>query len=270
MANSFLDCLDDETLLRLETSSPATRRTVEYLVSGNAAARLLGLAAVQELAEGGQAEAILPFAFALGTSARYPHASGLLTRLGSLLDAVDDPPRSSATGGPGRRIWKVFDGQVRRLLRTAWTSKDPESTRAIARMLLHFARADAELVPLFLALLSGAQDHEQRAPLLYGLAYAQGVAEAALHPRVEAALRMDAIHLERAAVALALSTEGVPVPEERRPLLVAALERLAGAQSATVAWSDPRSWGRRYDPGAVTRALERLTRGPGGRSESEV
>lgn len=256
MANSYLYCLDDATLLRLEAAPPAARRAVEYLVSGNAAARLLGLASVQELATTRHAEVILPFAFALGASPTYPHASGLLTRLGALLTTIDDPPRSGAESG--HRIWRAFDAEVRRLLRTAWTSKDPESTRAIARMLIHFPRADADVVPLLLALLSGAKDPDQRAPLLFGLAHAQGVARAPLHRRVREALHEDAVSLERAAVALALSSPRVLVPDDRRGALVDALRALAAAPAAATSWPDPQRWGRRFDPTSLMRALERF------------
>lgn len=175
----LLDCLDDETLAALGTAPLDVRRTIEQLVSDHAVARVLGLDAVSDALLRGDhtardtAAAAVPFLLTLATSPRYPHASPLLARLESLLDAIDEPPRSAAASAPSdpiaRVVYAAFARALPLLLRVARRSRDPEACRAAARIASHFPSADADSVPLLVALLSGVRDEPARAALLAAL-----------------------------------------------------------------------------------------------------
>jgi hypothetical protein len=174
----LLGCLDDGAIAALAAAPLGVRRAIEQLVSDHPVARVLGLDAVSDvlLREGAlrhTAAAAVPFLLALATSPRYPHASPLLARLEALLAAIDDPPRSAATRAPDDPIARaVYEGFVRSLtplLRVARRSRDPEACRAAARIASHFPSADADSVPLLIALLSGVRDERSRAPLAAAL-----------------------------------------------------------------------------------------------------
>jgi hypothetical protein len=175
----LLECLSEELVLALDGASSDVRQMVEALVSENAVARLLGLDAVGDVVlRHGELQPrtveALPFLLGLATSPRYPLASALLGRLAGVLAAVDDPPRSASGEPPAdpvaRRAHALFEAHAGKLLRVARSSRDPESCRVAARMVSHFPRLDAEILPVFVALLSGARDADGRAPLLEGLA----------------------------------------------------------------------------------------------------
>ena len=177
-APRLLECLDDEAIAALGSAPLDVRRTIEQLVSDHPVARVLGLDAVSDavLRQGtlrDTAAAGAPFLLALATSPHYPHASPLLARLEALLSAIDDLPRSAAGSAPddpiARDVHAAFVRFLPPLLRVARRSRDPEACRAAARIASHFPRADADTVPLLIALLSGARDEPSRAPLLAAL-----------------------------------------------------------------------------------------------------
>lgn len=244
---------------------------VEHLISGHAAARLMGVEAIQaQILRGGAlvptAPRALPFLFALAGTPAYPHASAVLTRLGQVLSTLDDPPRSLASaGGPDplqggpllQEVWQAFQARVPLLLRVARTSRDPEAARAAGHMAGHFPAADSELVPLLVSLLSGARDPQQRAPLLYRLAHAQAGA-GPLHPRLLRALDAPMAGPDHAAVVLAMAEHRLEPSLRRR--VDDALQALAMSGEAVREWPDPRSGSGRFDRGTVLSALERLRR----------
>lgn len=264
-APAFLECLGDGLILELATVRPEVRRMVEHLVSKNAVARTLGLDGIFDLVLNhdvllAPAPEALPFLLALATSPRYPHASAVLTRLGLVIDAIDDPPRSLAGRASAEPLalstWRVFEAHLSGLLRVARSSRDPEASRAAVHMVSHFPSADAQLEPILFALLSGARDEQDRARLLYALARVQCGRGTAFHPRIERALGSPGIGSEKAAVAIALAE--LPIDEPLRSRVENALEELAAASEATRHWADPRAWGGRYVPEVVQQTLARL------------
>ncbi|MFW5926197.1 MAG: hypothetical protein ACOCV4_08510 [Myxococcota bacterium] len=268
----YLHCLSDALVLELTRAPPDVRRMVEHLISSHAAARLMGVGAIQaQILRGATlaptAPRALPFLFALAGAPGYPHASAVLTRLGQLLSTLDDPPRSLASAEDGgafpeapllRDVWQAFEARVPMLLRVARSSRDPEAARAAGQMAGHFPSADPELVPLLVALLSGTRDPQQRAPLLHRLAHAQVTEAGPLHPRVLRALDAPTSGPDHAAVVLALAEHRLEPSLHRR--VVGALEALAAADDTVRRWPDPRSGSGPFDRGVVSSALERLRR----------
>lgn len=264
-APAFLECLGEKMILQLAVVRPEVRRMVEHLVSKNAVARTLGLDGIFDLVLNhdvllAPAPEALPFLLTLATSPRYPHASAVLTRLGLVIDAIDDPPRSLAGRLSAEPLavstWQVFEDHLSGLLRVARSSRDPEASRAAVHMISHFPSADAELEPVLFALLSGARDEQDRARLLYALARVQSGRGAAFHPRIERALTSAGVGTEKAAVAIALAE--LSIEEPLRTRVESALVELAEASEATRHWADPRAWGGRYVPELVLQTLARL------------
>lgn len=255
-------------MVELDQVDGRVRRAVEHLVSSHAAARLLGLDAARELLlpRSGRvndaSEQVLPFLFALAESPGYPHAAGVLRRLWEALAALDDPPRSrtrgpAANGPASDGVFSALQRRAPRLLRVARTSRDPEAARTAALMAAHFPHVDAELLPLLVALVSGAPDPQQRAPLLYRLAAAQGHPP---HPLTLRALQEPQPRVDGAAVALAWADHhAARLSASHRALAARALQASAENIQETQGWPDPRGCGRRHDPRAAREALRRLT-----------
>ncbi len=258
-ATRYVDLLDEELLLRLAAVSPDVRRMVEYLVSGNAVARTLGLDGISDcVLRNGElapraAEAI-PFLLALAVSPRYPHASAVLVRLAAVLDTLGGPRPSGVPASDADAVVGAIEACLPALLRVARTSTDPEACRAAASVVSHFPSAGEALEPILFALLTGARDAQERARLLYRLARVQGARGSALHPRIERALDAPDPGVETAAAALALAE--VRPSEPLRGRVVRALEALVEAGARP--WSDPRAWGARYEPEAARHSLARL------------
>ncbi len=227
---SFAHCLGD---LPLAEASPAIRTTLERLVSSKASERLEGLGEVGSLAE--EVEA-LPYLVALARHRDYPQASAVLVRLSATLARIDSPPRLG--GAPAQPLVEALSKEGASLLRVARTSRDPESARAAARILGHLPAYDAELAPLFLALLGGAADATERAPLLYFLTRIQLARGDVLHPRIERARSAPMHDPEHVAVLLALEDAGAV--DDATSTNLAELR----ATAATARLPDPRVWGR--------------------------
>jgi hypothetical protein len=219
----------------LDSAPPNVRSAVDELVASSAARRLEGLGEVRDLATSPEA---LPYLFALATDRRYPEASALLVRLSAALAAVDSPPRARPSA-EARAMVDAYAQHGAALMRVARTSRDPESARAAARILGHLPNHDDELTPLLLALLSGAADALERAPLLYFLARIQLGRGEALHPRIGRARSAGAEDPERIAVLLAHEDAGAAD--------AATLDELATLRAAgTTRLLDPRIWGRAF------------------------
>jgi hypothetical protein len=216
----------------LEDAPPNVRSTVGKLVASSAARRLEGLGEARDLATSPEA---LPFLFALATDRRYPQASALLVRLSAALAGVDSPPRSRSSS-EAEKVLQAYARHGAALMRVARTSRDPESARAAARILGHLPAYDEELAPLLLALLSGAADAVERAPLLYFLARIQLGRGDELHPRVRRARSAAGEDPERIAVLLALQDAGAA--DE------ATTDEIAALRAAGTGLLDPRIWGR--------------------------
>lgn len=259
--------MSDTLLLKLEQARPSVRRMVEYLVSSNATARLLGLDAIgghllQRGAPAAAAPDALPFLLALGTDPRYPHAAAVLTRVAVALDSLDHPPR--ATAGERAALgadpatagaWRLLEANLPALLRVAGRSRDPEAARAAARIAFHFPAADRELTPMLIALMSGVRDAPGRAALLYALASVHPL-EPCPPAHVRRALEARGPTPDKAAVALALARR--PLPEALRDAVARALAEIADVPEIARGWPDPRAWGSQLSPDAVASALHDL------------
>jgi len=211
------------------------RRALEKLVSKSATERLAGLGRVAELVFD---DAARPRLFALAAARDYAPSSALLVRLSAALADVDMPPRSRPNDA-ARALADAYAPHCSALIRVARTSKDPESARAAARIVAHFPERDGELEPLLLALVSGAADAVERAPLLYFLARIQLHRGATLHPRIVRAEDEEITHPEHVAVCLARVDAG-----EAHHGAEASLASLRDLGEAARALPDPRVWGR--------------------------
>jgi hypothetical protein len=237
---------------RLLDAPAAVQELVVYLLSPSARERLRGLDLVSDRAFSGSAVTstvpdALPFLFSLCAARGYPDASAVLLRIAAIAFAIDDPPRS-ASGAviahePSASAWRALEEALPAILRLARVSRDPEAARTAACIAARFPRADADVEPLLLALLSGAPTPDERARLLYALARIQDARGATLHPRIERALCATPPTAETVAVVLALGD---------RPPVVAARERITASGTLSSAIPDPRAFGKLLDPAALT------------------
>ncbi len=253
--------LPPSLLAQLPLASPAVQDALARVASDDAAERVTGLDALHatiwrgdRLAEG--ADEATPFVLAVATAPRWSAATAVLLRLARVLAAVDDPPRSLA-GAAGtlasRRFYDRVEVEAPRLVRLASTSRDPARARLAACVVARYPARDAEVEPILIALLSGADDEDERARLLYALTRVQVSQGRPLHRHLAEALAGPDDDPGRFAVLLALSSHA-PVDPIRGRCASALREALGSPRS------DPRGFGRQLDPGAVQRALEALER----------
>lgn len=241
------------------------RQNVEYLISRNPVGRMLGLDGLSELVlqgrqPGPRAPDALPYLFALARCPRFPQASAVLRRLAIVMDELDHPPRSLCTrGAPDARTAQVveaFEGQLSPLLRIARTSRDPESSRAAAHIVSRFPSVDGHLEPILLALLSGARDLAPRARLLHALTCIQAFRGGPFHRLIVQSLTTAGARGDRAAVAMALASQGGGGELESH--IEPALREIAEASPETVQdCPDPSRWTDRDLQTAVRATLAR-------------
>jgi len=227
---------------------------IEDLLSDDPLARMKGLDAVSSVvlragALGSTAGEAMPYLLALATSRGYPHASALLARSVAILE------RAQASGSPeGGAVREAFRARASALLRTAATSSDPEAARVAACLCSRLSGTGPQVEPVLIALLSGATDPAERGRLLHALARVQASRGVEFHGRVAEALHRSSVDAEKVAVALALAEHDPPEPLRAR--IVEALR--AALDREELRASDPRSWGRALERGALEQALERL------------
>lgn len=242
-------------LARLPLAPAPVRAAVERIADERAAERMTGLDALgRALWQGGRltehaAEGV-PYAIALSCAPKLGVATAILLRLARIVAAIDEPPRSLSGASGTERQREVYDrieADVPRLLRLASTGRDPARARLAACLAARFPAHDAQVEPLLVALLSGADDEDERARLLYALTRIQAGAGAPLHRKLAEAIERPPSDPGRFAVLLALASHDPPEPLRTR-CHNALLEALS--QPPT----DPRAFGRQLDP-APLRAL---------------
>ncbi len=257
---SHAHLLDPELASGLPRASVATQKLVVLLSSADATERMRGLDAIYSyvLRKGAltaDAAEALPHLFALATGRSYPASSALLRRLLTVLATADAPPRSLGDGP----VRSAFVAALPALLRVARRGRDPEAARAAALIAARFDEADREVAPLSLAMLSGAEDAQDRAPFLYALVRTQRALGEPVHRRVTEALSRRPATVESLASALALADGGCEVPEGT----------LVALQHASMdGWLDPCHPGALVDPARILVRLGCITQGAPSRARS--